>query len=495
MADMLMTMFHTYTGAVRSKLQKGHKKPIKKGPLKLSVNPVLELQTAIDELEDRAEFRQLVTETRSSFSGDYHGKSKWAWQQAVKNFFRRSGYYINLFEDKAPDQEATFFHYCQAFQRREIQITYLAPMEFVYFAEPSMDFGTFQVRRFAVSDLEVILQNRVSQIFYSWAAIDAKRLQDYWFIYLTESAPIPRLGWVHVDLSQVEWASVEYSQYPKVVESALQVLALFDWQADWWKRSSVQEHEQQKEDLKRGWLGFNIPFVLRVNDNWLDSPSGAPGLSRLETEPFIDSVTDEESGTVPAVYIRLDKGETDQFRVFVRRSSNLLADLRIQQSGWWFVEIALGYFTKAFFTQGLEQMLWHITTLEALLGEKGEGVTKRLTQRVASVLGKSQSERKALRKQFKELYDFRSDLVHGNQFQKQVFTGHLRNARDLARRTLLWFLHYLDLIQAGTPPGISLDNVPNREDILALLDMDQSSRDRLRFLIERLPSGFPYVHE
>ena len=232
-----------------------------------------------------------------------------------------------------------------------------------------------------------------------------------------------------------------------------------------------------------------------MDDNWLDSPSDTPDLSRLETESLIDNATDEEIGTRPLVCIHLDKGETDQFRIFVQRAKGLLADLRIQQNDWQFVEIALGYFIKAFFTQGLEQLLWHLTTLEALLGEKRKDVTERLAQRVSSILGKNENEREALKKQFKDLYRFRSNLVHGNQFQEQVFSGHLRDARDLARRTLLWFLHYLTHIQASILNGQPVENIPNREKILLLLDMNERSRGRLSRLIEKLPTGFPNVSE
>jgi len=495
MADKLKDKFCAYTESFQAKLRRKRGESPRKGPLKLFVNPALELQTAVDELESSDEFRHLIAETRSSFSGDYHGKGEWAWQQAVKNFFRRSGFYNDLFEEKTLDEEVIFSHYCHAFQKREIQITYLAPMEFVDFAEPSMDFGTYQVRRFAVSDLEAILQNRINKIFYPWAVIDIKQLQDYWFLHLTESTSISRLGWIYIDTSQsrTKWASVEYSQYPKVVESALQVLALFDWQADWWKRSSIQEHEQQKEDLKRGWFRFDIPFVLRVDDNWLDSPRGVPDLSRLETESIPDNTTGEEIGTRPLVCIHLDKDETDQLLALSQRAKSLLADLRIQQNDWQFVEIALGYFIKAFFTQGLEQLLWHLTTLEALLGEKGKGVTERLAQRVSSILGKSEHERKAFKKQFKDLYRFRSDLVHGNQFQGQVFASHLKDARDLARRILLWFLHYLDHIQRTFPDGQPVEAFPSREEILMLVEMKKETRARLRRVIEKLPEEFPNV--
>jgi len=495
MGDRLVAVFRAYTDAVRSLLQDRPESPRVKGPLRLVVNNALELTALVENLENTAEFQQLILGTRSSYSGDYHGKSDWAWQGAAKNFFRRSGYYVDIYEGKVPHTDTSFQNYCEAFQRREIEIGYLVPMEFVRFAEPFMDLGTFQLRRFAADELEAIFQNTVNEVFYPSAVIPVKQLENYWFVYLTQLAPSPKLGRIFVDMSGMDRVSFEYTGYPKVIESALQQLALFDWQADWWKAPSSPIHKQQEKDEEIGWLGFGIPFVLRVDNNLLGSPRRAPDFATLQAEPFVDARTGEEIGEVPVTYIRLDKGETDTFKTSIQRTGNLLGSLGAKQNDWRFLEVALGNFIKAFFAEGLEQMLWHITTLEALLGEKGEGVTERLARRIASILGKSEDERKAIRKQFKDLYRFRCDLVHGNPFQKPIYVGHLRDIRNLARRTLLWFLHYLENIQGRIPHDQAGESLPTREDILMLLDLDENSRARLAWLIDSLPSGFPYVSQ
>lgn len=490
MPDDLEQAFHRYIYAVQSKLQKRSEEVRTKGTLRLHVNEAMELRTLVDELENEAEFHQLVAETRSSCSGDYHGKNESAWQQAVKNFFRRSEYYSDLFKNKPPSADTALQNYCEALQKREIRITYLAPMEFVQFAEQSMDFGAFQIRRFSANELRGIFRNKVNEVFYPWADIDVEQLKDYWFVYLTELAPTPKLGWVYLpfDLSQLDRVSIEYTRYPKAIESTLQHLTLFDWQADWWKGLSTDK----EEELEKGWRGFRIPFVLMIDDNLLDSPRAAPDLLRLSKEPFVDALTGEEIGESPMIYIHLKNDGTDSFKAFIQHTGNLLENLRAMENERPFLKIPLGYFVKAFFTKGLEQLLWHITVLEALLGEKGKGVTKRLARRVAYILGKDEDERKAIREQFEELYDFRCNLVHGNPFQEQTYVGHLRNARNLARRILLWFLHYLNEIQAGP----SKESIPTREEILKPLDLEQNSKVRaLARLIDNLPVGFPYVRE
>lgn len=494
MADKLKDAFHAYTKSFQAKLQKRSKRSIGKGPVQLHPNKALELQTAVTEAESEAEFQHLIAETRSQFLEDFHGKSESAWQDAVKNCFRRSDYYVDLSEGKTPDKETFFSRYCDAFQRRERQATYLAPLEFVYFAKESMDFGSFQVRRFSSNELEVMLQNRVNRVFYTWATVDTPQLCNYWFVCVTAKVPIQKLGYIYFSGEALSRVKMEYSRHPKVITDALQTLALFDWQASWWENSS--HNPQQHEDLEIGWLGFEIPFVLETDDNWLGSPRGTPDLSRLHTEPLTNSATgDVSEEEVPTTYIHFDERETDLFQTSVQDGEKLLTNLRVQQHPWGFIDVALGYFIKAFFTEGHEQLLWHITTLEALVGEKGEGITKRLAGRIALILGKTENERKKLRKEFNELYEFRSALVHGKQSENRVYIGHLRNARDLARRTLLWFIYYLDHIQSHVPPGQPVAAFPNREEILMLVDMKKETRTRLREVIEKLPEGFPNVSE
>jgi len=492
-ADKLDEVFRRYTDAVRLRLQDRGKRQARQGLLRLLANRGMELRAFADELENEAEFHQLVLETYSSFSGSAPDESRleWGWQQAVKNFFRRSGYYVDVYDGKIANVDATFRSYLDAFQRSEVRTTYLALMEFVQFHGQSMDFETFQIRRFAADELEVICRNRVNEVFYPWATIDVKKSQAYWFIYFTEQSarsPVDLLDTPIEDPREFYLIRRRYTHYPKTLELILQQLALFDWQLVWSEEPSV-ENELEKE-----WGRFWIPFVFRVDDNLLGSPEVAPDLSGLA----IDWATNArgEEIEVPGIGIILDEPATEAFKAFIRRAGDLLRCLRVKQKGWEFLEVALAYFIKAFFTaEGFEQMLWHITTLEALLGEKGEGLTERLARRIASILGRSENERKDIRKQFKELYDFRSDLVHGSSFQKLVYVGHLRNARNLARRTLFWFLHYLHYIQARFSSSQLTKGVPTREEILALIDLDPHSRLRLGQLIDNLPPEFPHVSE
>lgn len=160
--------------------------------------------------------------------------------------------------------------------------------------------------------------------------------------------------------------------------------------------------------------------------------------------------------------------------------------------------IALGFLVKAFFSEGSQQLLWHISTVEALVGEKKESLTDLLGRRVGCVIGKTKKERATIQKRFKKLYDFRSDLVHGNREllkENKIHFGHLREARRIARESLVWFLKCLDQIERWSIEDPCEAGLPKREEVLASLDMKSDSRGRVQWLLGKLPAEFPHVPE
>ena len=161
------------------------------------------------------------------------------------------------------------------------------------------------------------------------------------------------------------------------------------------------------------------------------------------------------------------------------------------------MEIAQNYLIKAFFSaaDNLEQLLWHITTIEALLGENGNGLSERLRRRIALIFGKTEAERKKIKKDFKKLYDIRSNLVHGNKTKEEVTIRQIYDSRNLARETLLWFLRCFGYINSKIQYIQPTMNIPIREDVLRLLDLDRNTMVRLGWLIENLPTDFPCIKE
>ena len=279
-----------------------------------------------------------------------------------------------------------------------------------------------------------------------------------------------------------------YTSFPAPIERALDTFCLFEWQADMLDRFSARKGEGSKTK-STGWMGPEIPFVIRVTDNLLESPTPSPDTSILCREP-IYSQEGEEVGERPCIHTHFGEEEAANFERFMSTAQHLVDLAKSREACWPFLHIAFGNLRKAFFAEGLDQLLWHITALEALLGEKGEGVTARLANRVSHILGGTEREQKEIRKEFKALYEFRSDLVHGNALPKNTSKAHLHTARELARRSLYWFLNYLACV-AGE--GEDCAALPPREDLLRLIDFSARSRAHLASMLTRVPADFPHA--
>jgi len=154
------------------------------------------LPRLVDTIEGQREFRQLVTESRSTFAGDFHQKSsEHDWQQYVHDFFCQSGLYLKLMYGSDVSIDTAFTQYCASFEAEECKTTYLVPLEFVTFASNSMDFRSFQIRRFSVQELGDLMRNRLNGIFYPYAAITPESLRllsEYWFLSIVmKTAVVP----------------------------------------------------------------------------------------------------------------------------------------------------------------------------------------------------------------------------------------------------------------------------------------------------------------
>jgi len=485
MTPRLFESFCTYLGTfqkLKERLRENERSR-KEEHLYITESDREHLRSLVKEAEEQKEFKDLVMNTELDLS-QYNG---WLnWEDSIKNFFRNSGCYINLFIDKNLNDKDLFESYCNQFQKQDYQTKLLALMEFVEFAEDSMDFGSFQIQRFSTNELKTILKNEINEIFYPYAFVETSKLDtlsNYWFISF--SAPKSQLLpgkriFAHSIQNPVER---KYSEYTKPIEDILKCLFLYEW-----------------KHTPDGWIGsspgfiFEVPLFLYVGESLIVPPSNVPDLSVLETTDVEDTLT-HEPVEVPAIRFSLNTSETIQFKKFIQKTKDILDNLKINENNWKFLEIAQNYFIKATFSTGLEQLLWHITVIEALLGEKGKGVTKKLKTRLALILGRNENERKDIIKNFEELYNMRCDLVHGNPFDEKVCVSHIYDIRNLARQTLVWFLHYLSYIQARIQDIGNPQNIPTREDILTLIDMERGRMARLGWLIETLPAEFPYSRE
>ncbi|MBN2438342.1 MAG: hypothetical protein JXL20_07035 [Deltaproteobacteria bacterium] len=88
---------------------------------------------------------------------------------------------------------------------------------------------------------------------------------------------------------------------------------------------------------------------------------------------------------------------------------------------------------------GCQQYHWEVAFLlfsaafEALLNyQKGPGVTKRLAKTIACLMEDNKRKRDSLFKKFKNLYNIRSDIMHGKQRKAQRADGNLEKLSELS---------------------------------------------------------------
>ena len=472
----LETAFQRYVSLAECKLQRLTEEPRTSRKLTVLVNRRIELKALVDELETQSEFKELVKETGFVFSKDCsRGEIKGKWKHCVQDFFRRSRVYLQLHKLKKVDVDRLFRKYQNSFQKSHVEITYIAPMELVQFAEDSMDFGTFQIRKFGEGELNTLLQNDLNEIFYPWAVTDVKQLADYWFVIVKAPLPAPEPGSIRI--SSHPRLSVEYSPFEKPLAAAIQQLALFDWCPVY----------HQDCNRRFDWDRCIIPFVLTSSSDLLERPRPAPDLDILQKRYVSDPETGEPI-EVPEPMIFLTKEETNAFVNFVRQMENLVSKLEINRGRWPFLEHGLGFLVKGFLTESMEQLLWHVVAVESLLGKKEDRGTGALKRRIGFILGSTEEEK------FEELWNFRCDLVHGNpECTKARIYLMDSNARDIARKTIQWFLNYLDHVTAVYKKH---GPFPNREKILRDLDSFKNLNDPNSVVEEcrrTLPKGFPNV--
>lgn len=449
------------------------------------------LQWAVEAVEGSVEFAALCAATQDEYPRKLGGLLiQDIGRSEAQAYFRLSGLYQSAFAGEPMAVPAIVAEYHAAFSAAECLVTYLAPIEGVTIQEESLLCGSFKIRQLTREDLDDLLRNTVRRFFFPHAFVDTSQLADYWFLVVEERVP-PRWR-TDAELVLDARVPVVYSDFPAPVQTALERLAMFDWQR------GTRRRPERFTDKPEPWdapLLPHVPFVIRCSDCLTEWPERGPDLSTLQTEPFGD-LSGEETSERPAVWLYLDEDETKKLGRFMLRCGTLLSRVERHRESWRFMEVAAGFLLKAFMTRGLERLLWNITAIEAAIGEQVDGgVTGLLIKRTVRILGHTNSEEKRVRKSLRALYDFRSALVHGKDKlpEQEIWLGHLTQARDLARGVVWWMLNFLAHAADSLPPGAT--RVPNREDLLGLLDLDPQNRLGTTAVLQNVPPGFPCVED
>ncbi len=427
-----------------------------------------------DELEEDSTWDKLV-QTCAHILGKKEEHRRPSLGHPVKSWMRRGGTYLALLGGVQPNPVEVAEALLKDLQATEDRILFLAPLEGLEFIKTEMDFGDFQILRPQPEELEVLLGMPANRVFYPYAATSIKRLTDHWYIRC-ELREDRKLGPAY-DPIELRWGGPvrpEYTDLPLRIEPPLKCLILWD---------------EQPYDLDLDhWIGFvSIPFVIAVSDNPFKPPPAAPPIGDFRFyQPVI--IDNEEVGEEPGRLIDLDAEGTAQFELFIRAVTVQLQRIRSVGKPWEFVDHGLNYLLKGFFSDGLDQLIWHIVALEALLGEKESdtSLTEQLSKRVAAFHSGGPERGRAASKEFKTLYTIRCDLVHGRPFKKDVHSDHLWRARKLVRTVAIRMVDLLSQLAEEAAKG-RLTRIPEREEILSMLDAE-GVRARLSELSRVFPS-------
>jgi len=406
---------------------------------------------------------------------------------AVATFLRQSGAYLSLYAGELPSVSDIASRFGGLLLQSHLSVTYLAPIELIQLSREQLKLERFSIRRFSRAELAATTQNHIREAFYPWATLDLEFLEDYWFLVATDTIPVRS----PFDLTDIFDSRVKplYTNYPQAIEKGLYPLVLYDWVDKF--HPSKRGVRPIKREANDDPLYPNFPFVVALSDYMLRAPEPAPDIKEMARDSYFDDAG-EEGGDSPSVAFHFDEAGTQKFEEDLRELDARLRLIDQHQPEWRFVYTALGFLTKAFRTNGLEQLLWHITAIEAVLGQKLEtGLTNTLKRRIAEVFGRSADEKKRFKKQFDDLYAFRSDLVHGNAelSDKEIMKGHLAESRDFARGVVAWATGFLACVAKGYPA--ETQPIPSREDLLLILDMETRTRSSVATVLQGLPPGFP----
>lgn len=440
------------------------------------ISQVHQISTIVEQLEQSKEFSRLISDFSVAFGGEPINKSALNSisyyrndsipQYRLKNFFRRSKLYIKFFENNFEDADVYFEHLWSVSNGRRIETTYFRLLEGVFFPESDIDFGKFKIQSFSKNELDRLVDNPLNQFFYPYAVLNTKDLQNCWFIVEKSYKTYQKID----DWSEIIWdESLLVSRtFP---DRTIQQISLFEWE----NKSVISGDDN--DDLILGWLKFPDPWSFHISDDIFESPSRIQDLPKLPCSPSFD-LQGNEVGTSPVFSFELEADDLKNLKSIVEKVQAFFDNIDLEKCKWTFLNRAMGYFAKAFIEAeaNLEELLWHITVLDILIGEKN-GVADNIRRRLGIIYGeKNNKEIKNIRKKFTELYDFRSDLVHGKSLekdgkQKKIYFGHLKFARTLARNTLIWFINTLAFIHSELHRNsISLEDYPQRDELLFIFD-------------------------
>lgn len=337
-----------------------------------------------------------------------------------------------------------------ALEARSITRRYLCPLDLADDL-PEMAFGPVTLRKFGKDELADLFDDCALRRLYPSHRLDSARLSwVQWLVVEETEEMVPEIGrralpFFYDMASDLGAIDVHAGQYAPAVTQALFPLLLEPWE-EWTSLVGVGGD----------WRGFLIPWVhLETGDLFVRprTPPTAEALTFEEAygprgEEYERPVTLYLSGQADESLARLDQARWD--KILMAAQSDLFST-PIQH-----------FLVRVYFTEGMDQIMAHMTTIEAALGmlaDRGKAPPgnaklapgKRLEARIAALL-----QDPAAATVYEELFELRSRFVHGRSFADKVPSADRNKARSLARRVVA------AMVEAAAGPAAK----SSREDFL-----------------------------
>jgi hypothetical protein len=301
---------------------------------------------------------------------------------------------------------------------------------------PQITFGNARVAQFTAEELEKLFDApRLARSFPA-LPLESKRLAQFHWLVVEEEVEIdPRpearaTPFMFVDMSR-DFGEIEphLGRFPPPVEGALFFLLLARWE-EW---STMQEVD---------WRGFRVPWIYTLDEDLFVRPARPPNPDSLTLEPWIvqdhwgEEIELERPSTLP-----LDDSAKTELQLFTDAA---WTELQAARATPLFETPVVHFLVRAFLADGIDEVMAHMTTIEAALGLEMDHKRKlrpkpdphpkpSATERVAARIGATLTDPKAAQ-DFKDLFELRSAFVHGRAGLQKISTPQRVLARTLARR-------------------------------------------------------------
>jgi hypothetical protein len=347
-----------------------------------------------------------------------------------------------------------------AFARKTTIRRHICPLDLADNLAP-MTFGRARLAQFTAEELEILFDAPKLLRNFPMLPLESKCLaQFHWLVVEEEIELDPRPEARAMPFMFMDWrrdfGEIEphLGRFPPAVEGALFFLLLAQWE-EWSTKKEVD------------WRGFRVPWIYTVDDDLFVRPARPPSADSLTLEPRMaeDNSCEEVELERPSTLPLRDNAKTE-LQLF---TDSAWTKLQAARATSLFETPVVHFLVRAFLADGIDEVMAHMTTIEAALGLEMDHRLKlrpkpdpypRLsaTERVAARIGAALADPKAVQ-DYRDLFELRSGFVHGRGALQNISTSQRVLARNLARRV------------ACALVALAADRARPRADVLAhLLD-------------------------